>query len=118
MEVEATEDNRGRTSYLDLLVTTLTEQEKTLSALVDKLEKIANKLSNIQVSTKTESREVEIQFGENIIEIFNRLPEGYQFVIQRFGHKVVIEITKTKAEEKGWEKKLKDAGGEQRERPF
>ena len=39
-------EERGRTSYVDLLITTLLEHEKTMSSLIDRLEKTVKDLSN------------------------------------------------------------------------
>jgi len=38
-------EERGRTSYVDLLISTLTEHEKTLSSLIDRLEKVEGLLA-------------------------------------------------------------------------
>jgi hypothetical protein len=38
-------EERGRTSYVDLLISTLTEHEKTLSRLIDRLEKVEGLLA-------------------------------------------------------------------------
>ena len=40
-------EDRGRSSYLDLLVTTLMEPEKNLDSLIEKLEKISENLSSL-----------------------------------------------------------------------
>jgi len=41
-------EERGRSSYLDLLVTTLMEHEKSMDNLVNRLEKIVGELSAIR----------------------------------------------------------------------
>jgi len=38
-------EERGRSSYLDLLITTLMEHEKNMDGLVERLEKIAKELT-------------------------------------------------------------------------
>lgn len=40
-------DESGRSSYLDLLITTLMEHEKNLDAMVEKMEKINEELQTI-----------------------------------------------------------------------
>ena len=40
-----TAEERGRSSYLDLLITTLMEHEKNMDGLVERLEKIAKELT-------------------------------------------------------------------------
>jgi len=40
-----TAEERGRSSYLDLLITTLMEHEKNMDGLVERLEKIAKELA-------------------------------------------------------------------------
>jgi aconitase B len=49
-------EERGRSSYLDLLITTLMEHEKTLDAIVEKIEKISEDLRGIyaEASSKPE----------------------------------------------------------------
>jgi hypothetical protein len=44
-------EERGRSSYLDLLITTLMEHEKNLDALVEKIEKISEDLRGIYEET-------------------------------------------------------------------
>jgi len=41
-------EERGRSSYLDLLITTLMEHEKNLDAIVEKMEKILEELKTIR----------------------------------------------------------------------
>ena len=41
-------EERGRSSYLDLLITTLMEHEKNLDAIVEKMEKITEELKTIR----------------------------------------------------------------------
>ena len=49
-------EERGRSSYLDLLITTLMEHEKNLDAIVEKIEKISEDLRAIytEASSKPE----------------------------------------------------------------
>jgi len=48
-------EERGRSSYLDLLITTLMEHEKNLDALIEKIEKISENLRSIyEEASKTE----------------------------------------------------------------
>jgi hypothetical protein len=41
-------EERGRSSYLDLLITTLMEHEKNLDAIVEKMEKILDELKTVR----------------------------------------------------------------------
>ncbi len=41
-------EERGRSSYLDLLITTLMEHEKNLDAIVEKMEKMMEELKKIR----------------------------------------------------------------------
>lgn len=47
-------DDKARFSYLDLLANTLTEHEKNLASLIDRLEQICDKLSSLGSMTKSE----------------------------------------------------------------
>ena len=48
-------EERGRSSYLDLLITTLMEHEKNLDALIEKIEKIYEDLRSVyEEASKTE----------------------------------------------------------------
>jgi len=49
-------EERGRSSYLDLLVTTLMEHEKNMDNLVNRLEKIAGELSAIREEAATREK--------------------------------------------------------------
>ena len=48
-------EERGRSSYLDLLITTLMEHEKNLDGLVDKLESIYKSLTSIYEGAELKS---------------------------------------------------------------
>ncbi|MEM2130260.1 MAG: hypothetical protein QXZ70_06650 [Candidatus Bathyarchaeia archaeon] len=53
-------EERGRSSYLDLLITTLMEHEKNLDALIEKLEKICDNLQAIyKEASKTRKTDTE-----------------------------------------------------------
>lgn len=47
-------DDKARFSYLDLLANTLTEHEKNLASLIDRLEQICDKLSSLGGVIKSE----------------------------------------------------------------
>jgi len=47
---------RGRSSYLDLLITTLMEHEKNLDRLVERLEKIYKDLSTVYETADSETK--------------------------------------------------------------
>ncbi len=49
------EAEKGRPSYLDLLVATLMEHEKDLDRLVEKLEKASSKLSAIRKEARSQA---------------------------------------------------------------
>jgi len=53
-------NDEGRSSYMDLLVTTLMEHEKNMDRLLEKLERIAKNLALVfeQTSQKAEKRAV------------------------------------------------------------
>jgi len=44
---DETRDRRAQYAYLDLLATTLTEHEKTLNRLIDRLEKLSKNLARL-----------------------------------------------------------------------
>jgi len=48
-------EERGRTSYIDLLISTLMEHEKNLDTLLEKLEKIVKDLSTAREASNTDS---------------------------------------------------------------
>jgi len=47
MSGEERDERRGRSSYLDLLISTLMEHEKKMDSLVERLQKVAKDLSTI-----------------------------------------------------------------------
>jgi hypothetical protein len=49
-------EERGRSSYLDLLISTLMEHEKNMDGLVEKLEKIAKELSAIYEEASSKAK--------------------------------------------------------------
>jgi len=50
------EEDRGRSSYLDLLITTLMEHEKSLDVAIEKLEKICEEILAISEETAPKTR--------------------------------------------------------------
>jgi len=58
-------EERGRSSYLDLLITTLMEHEKNLDALIEKLEKICDNLQLIyKEASKTKKTDMESSYSK------------------------------------------------------
>ena len=60
---------KGRSSYLDLLVATLMEHEKDLDRLIGKLEKASGKLSAMrkEAGLKTGSKPVKKERGKEVV---------------------------------------------------
>ncbi len=56
MADEETKDKRAQYAYLDLLATTLTEHEKNLDRLVDRLEKISKDIARLGQSIELEEQ--------------------------------------------------------------
>ncbi|RLI11247.1 hypothetical protein DRO35_05350 [Candidatus Bathyarchaeota archaeon] len=59
-------EEKGRASYLDLLINTLMEHEKNLNAIVEKLEKVSKDLR--EVVERLEVKTHETSMKESIIE--------------------------------------------------
>jgi len=87
-------EERGRSSYLDLLITTLAEHEKTLDSLVNKLEKIAENLKTLEPDEDDIT-----DFNDKVQQTLQRLPKGYNYRVPKVVHKAFVEITWTEPHE-------------------
>ncbi|RJS76546.1 hypothetical protein CW712_01365 [Candidatus Bathyarchaeota archaeon] len=58
-------EERGRSSYLDLLITTLMEHEKNLDALVEKLEKTCKDLKNLYNEVSSNRGKARVSKGKS-----------------------------------------------------
>lgn len=56
MEDNETRDKKTGYAYLDLLATTLTEHEKTLDSLIERLEKISKNLAGLGQTVRLEEQ--------------------------------------------------------------
>jgi hypothetical protein len=61
-------EERGRSSYLDLLITTLMEHEKNLDAIVEKMEKILDELKTIRSEPSPKPEKTTDMKPSNLIE--------------------------------------------------
>ncbi|MBS7614463.1 hypothetical protein KEJ18_01830 [Candidatus Bathyarchaeota archaeon] len=68
-------EERGRSSYLDLLITTLMEHEKNLDALIEKFEKLCE---NLQAVYKEAGKAKKTDAKATSLEEKTDLPSGNQ----------------------------------------
>lgn len=102
-------------AYMDLLVATLTEHEKALDLIADKLEKIVAKLNLIHIEPrkpgdwidqaqrkferitqpKLNDEPSEEIFADAVGRALSTMPEDYQVKIEKIRHTAYIKVTWT-----------------------
>ncbi len=91
-------EERGRSSYLDLLITTLMEHEKNLDALIEKLEKICDNLQLIyKESSKTKKTDMEASYSKKKADSSSGEPDTLVYLKVKIDRPIdeVIRILET-----------------------
>jgi len=108
------------TAFLDLLIETLREHEKSLDNVLGRLEKILETVKrtekqNMPKEFVVDVKATEEEFTDTVADFLMHLPKGYNFEIPKIGHTAYVKITYTEPnpcspsdEEKCWEKVFKD----------
>ena len=91
-------EERGRSSYLDLLITTLMEHEKNLDALIEKIEKIYEDLRSVyEEASKTKKTVAEASTLEEKAETTPGEPDTMVYLKVRINRPIdeVVKIIET-----------------------